>query len=329
MKPLLEVDNLTVHFPAGRGLLTGRRQVVHAVDGISFSLAEGQTLGVVGESGCGKTTLGLAILKLIPLTSGRVSYQGQDLSALSDRQMRRFRREMQIIFQDPYSSLNPRMTVRRIISDPMRVHRRRNAGEMRDRVDYLLEKVGLTPDQADRYPHEFSGGQRQRIGIARALSLEPKLIIADEPVSALDVSIQAQIINLLLDLHDEFGLSYIFISHDLAVVEYICDHVAVMYLGQIVETAPYREIYTNPLHPYTQALLSAVPAFDPATPYEMSVPAGDVPNPVRPPPGCRFHPRCPVRMEDCRLTAPALNEVSPGHFVACLLLNSNKRKGEL
>jgi oligopeptide/dipeptide ABC transporter ATP-binding protein len=329
VKPLLEVDNLTVHFPAGRGLLTGRRQVVHAVDGISFSLAEGQTLGVVGESGCGKTTLGLAILKLIPLTSGRVSYQGQDLSALSDRQMRRFRREMQIIFQDPYSSLNPRMTVRRIISDPMRVHRRRNAGEMRDRVDYLLEKVGLTPDQADRYPHEFSGGQRQRIGIARALSLEPKLIIADEPVSALDVSIQAQIINLLLDLHDEFGLSYIFISHDLAVVEYICDHVAVMYLGQIVETAPYREIYTNPLHPYTQALLSAVPAFDPATPYEMSVPAGDVPNPVRPPPGCRFHPRCPVRMEDCRLTAPALNEVSPGHFVACLLLNSNKRKGEL
>jgi oligopeptide/dipeptide ABC transporter ATP-binding protein len=320
VKPLLEVNNLTVHFPVRRGLLSGHRQVVHAVDDVSFSLAEGQTLGLVGESGCGKTTAGLAILRLIPLTSGRVTYQGQDLSALNDRQMRGFRREMQIIFQDPYSSLNPRMTVRRIISDPMRIHGWGNAKERQERVDYLLEKVGLTPEQADRYPHEFSGGQRQRIGIARALSLGPKLIIGDEPVSALDVSIQAQIINLLIDLQKEFGLSYIVISHDLAVVEYICDHVAVMYLGQIVETAPYREIYTNPRHPYTQALLSAVPTFDLTATYEMSVLAGDVPSPIQPPLGCRFHPRCPIRLDECCRTAPAMKEVSPGHFAACLAL---------
>jgi oligopeptide/dipeptide ABC transporter ATP-binding protein len=318
--PLLEVKNLTVHFPVRKGLLARQRQYVHAVDNASFTLAEGETLGLVGESGCGKTTTGLAVLRLIPFTSGQVIFQGQDLSSLNRPELRRFRREMQIIFQDPYSSLNPRMTVQRIVSDPLKIHGQGNSPERAERVAYLLEKVGLTPEQAGRYPHEFSGGQRQRIGIARALALSPKLIVSDEPVSALDVSIQAQIINLLIDLQKEFSLSYILISHDLAVVEYICDHVAVMYLGQIVETAPYRDIYTDPRHPYTQALLSAVPTFDISPKYEMSVLAGDVPSPIQPPPGCRFHPRCPIRMDECNRIEPAVKEVSPGHFAACLAL---------
>jgi oligopeptide/dipeptide ABC transporter ATP-binding protein len=321
---LLEVEDLKVHFPVRRGVLSRTIGHVHAVDGISFHLAKGETLGIVGESGCGKTTAAWAVLRLIEPSAGRVRFNGVDTLSHNAADLTLLRRQMQIIFQDPYSSLNPRMTVKHILGDPMRIHSLYPGREREERVAYLLEKVGLTPEQAGRYPHEFSGGQRQRIGIARALALAPDLIIGDEPVSALDVSIRAQIINLLVDLQDEFHLSYIIISHDLAVVEHICDRIAVMYLGKIVELASYKELYSTPRHPYTQALLSAVPSTDPQTHTRRIILQGDVPNPIHPPAGCRFHPRCAQCQPDCRETEPPLTEAAPGHYVACIRrLSSN------
>ncbi len=319
MEALLTVDDLKVHFPIKKGLLSRTVGYVYAVDGVSLTLRKGETIGLVGESGCGKTTTGMAILRLIEPTAGKVTFQGMNVSQMSKSQLRALRKEMQIIFQDPYSSLNPRMTVNQILSDPMEIHGVYQGRERKDRIAYLLEKVGLTPEQGRRYPHEFSGGQRQRIGIARALALNPQVIIGDEPVSALDVSIQAQIMNLLIDLQEEFQLSYIIIAHDLAVVEYICDCVAVMYLGKIVETASYRDLYTDPKHPYTQALLTAVPVPDPRAAKEKSIVKGDVPSPINPPSGCHFHPRCAHRMEGCDQGEPALKDIGGEHYVACYL----------
>jgi oligopeptide/dipeptide ABC transporter ATP-binding protein len=315
---LLTVKDLKVHFPVKKGLMSRTIGQVKAVDGISFHVDHGETLGIVGESGCGKTTTGQAVLMLTPPTAGEIEYKGRSVVDLSKSKLRALRREMQIIFQDPYSSLNPRLTVNSILSDPLQVHGV-DPDERADRIAFLLEKVGLTPEQGRRYPHEFSGGQRQRIGIARALALNPQLIIADEPVSALDVSIQAQIINLLIDLQAEFNLSYIVIAHDLAVVEHLCDRVAVMYLGKIVETGSYSDIYTNPKHPYTQALLSAVPVPDPDAPRNRIILGGDVPSPLSPPTGCNFHPRCPKCLEHCHQTEPVLVDVESGHLVACCL----------
>ncbi len=319
MNSLLAVEDLKVHFPVRKGLLARAAEYVHAVDGVSLSLQKGETLGIVGESGCGKTTTGMAILRLVEPTAGKVFFQGQDVLQMDRTQTKSLRREMQVIFQDPYSSLNPRMTVNRIIGDPMKIHAVYTGKAKNDRVAYLLEKVGLTPEQGDRYPHEFSGGQRQRIGVARALALNPQLIIGDEPVSALDVSIQAQIINLLIDLQEEFELSYIIIAHDLAVVEYICDRIAVMYLGKFVENASYKDLYANPKHPYTQALLSAVPVPDPDGTKTRTILTGDVPSPIHPPTGCRFHPRCPQRMEHCSREEPLLEDLGEDHEVACFL----------
>ena len=319
MENLLTVDNLKVHFPIKKGLFSKTVGYVYAVDGVSFALKKGETIGLVGESGCGKTTTGLAVLKLIESTGGKVIFDGQDVSQLTKEQLRALKREMQIIFQDPYSSLNPRMTVNQIISDPMEIHGVFPGSQRKDRVAYLLEKVGLTPEQGRRYPHEFSGGQRQRIGIARALALNPRLIIGDEPVSALDVSIQAQIINLLIELQGEFDLSYIIIAHDLAVVEHICDYIAVMYLGKIVEMASYKDLYTHAKHPYTQALLSAIPVPDPKAGKQRVILKGDVPSPIKPPPGCYFHPRCPQRMEICDKDEPIIKNVGDNHFAACYL----------
>jgi oligopeptide/dipeptide ABC transporter ATP-binding protein len=316
---LLTVDNLKVHFPIKKGLFSKIVGHVYAVDGVSFDLASRETIGLVGESGCGKTTTGLAILKLIAPTGGSVVFQDVDMSQMDTSQLRNMKREMQIIFQDPYSSLNPRLTVNQIISDPMEIHGVYPGRQRAERVAYLLEKVGLTPEQGRRYPHEFSGGQRQRIGIARALTLNPKLIIGDEPVSALDVSIQAQIINLLIDLQTDFDLSYIIIAHDLAVVEHICDRIAVMYLGKIVEMATYKDLYTDPKHPYTKALLSAIPASDPKAVKKRIVLKGDVPSPIHPPPGCHFHPRCPHRMAVCDQSEPRLKDAGSDHHVACYL----------
>jgi oligopeptide transport system ATP-binding protein len=315
---LLEVRNLVKHFPVTKGFLFQRQTgVVRAVDGVSFTVREGETLGLVGESGCGKTTLGRVILRLLEPTGGEVVFQGRNIFQLSREELRRLRRDMQIIFQDPYSSLNPRMTVGDIVGEPLEIHRLARGREKIRRVQELLEIVGLSPYHINRYPHEFSGGQRQRIGIARALAVNPKFIICDEPVSALDVSIQAQIINLLQELQREFRLTYLFIAHDLSVVKHISDRIAVMYLGKIVELAPADELFENPQHPYTEALLSAVPIPDPEIRRERILLPGDVPSPVNPPSGCRFHTRCMYAVERCSVEEPRLEEVAPGHWVAC------------
>ena len=319
---LLEVKYLKMHFPVTSGVIFQRKVAdIKAVDGVSFSIKKGETLGLVGESGCGKTTAGRCILQLYAPTSGDVMFEGTRLNGLNSRDMIPFRRKMQVIFQDPYGSLNPRMTCRDIIGEPLTVHKLTSGkGEYDDRVAELLNVVGLNPYMADRYPHEFSGGQRQRIGIARALAVNPSFIVCDEPVSALDVSIQAQVINLLEELQDQFGLTYLFIAHDLSVVRHISDRIAVMYLGHIVEVASREELHENPLHPYTKALLSAVPIPDPVLEAKRDriVLTGDVPSPMNPPQGCVFHTRCPVAIEDCQAGMPELREVSPDHWVACI-----------
>jgi oligopeptide transport system ATP-binding protein len=319
---LLDVRNLVKHFPVGGGMFGGSRGLVRAVDGVSFTLHGGETLGLVGESGCGKTTTGRCILQLERPTSGQVLFEGRDLTMLDQTQLRAVRRKIQVIFQDPYSSLNPRMTVGQIIAEPLAVHEIvAGAGARQERVRQLLGRVGLLPQHAQRYPHELSGGQRQRVGIARALAMEPSLIVCDEPVSALDVSIQAQIINLLEDLQGEFGLTYLFIAHDLAVVRHISGRVAVMYLGKIVELADRKALYDDPIHPYTKALLAAVPIPDPELEArrERVVLGGEVPSPLNPPSGCVFHPRCPIAVDGCARDVPELREVRPGHWAACAL----------
>ena len=315
---LLRVRHLKKYFPIRGGLFSREVARVHAVDDVSFDIRPGETLGLVGESGCGKSTTGRTILRLVEPTAGEVWFQERNVTALDKRALRQIRKEMQIIFQDPYASLNPRMTVRSIIGEALVIHKlARGRREREERVVQLLETVGLSAEHLRRYPHEFSGGQRQRIGIARALAVSPKLIVADEPVSALDVSIQAQIINLLEELQQKFGLTYLFIAHDLSVVEHISTRVAVMYLGKLVEVAPAKELYTNPKHPYTEALLSAVPIPDPAMRRRRILLEGDVPSPIRPPSGCRFHTRCPIRVPSCAETDQRLKEVAPGHWVAC------------
>jgi oligopeptide/dipeptide ABC transporter ATP-binding protein len=317
--PILEVIDLVKHFPV-RGGLFGRRQgAVFAVDGISFSVFSGETLGMVGESGCGKSTAARMIVKLIEPTSGTIRLEGRDITALPPHAMRQYRQVIQFIFQDPYSSLNPRLSAGDIVAEPL--HNYPDVpGRMREeRVTHLFARVGLRPEHTKKYPHEFSGGQRQRLGIARALALEPRLIVADEPVSALDVSVQAQVINLMADLQRELGLSYLFIAHDLAVVQHISHRVAVMYLGRIVELAATPDLFTSPQHPYTEALLDAVPVPDPDRQRPVEVLTGEVPSPMRPPPGCHFHTRCPYAEERCRIEAPKMREVRPGHFAACHL----------
>ena len=318
-KPLLEVRGLKKHFPIRRGVFSRVSGYVRAVDGVDLTLEPGETLGLVGESGSGKTTTGRCILRLIEPTSGTVGFDGVNLLELSSAEMRKMRRRIQVIFQDPYSSLNPRMKVGSIVGEPLAIHRIARGSEREHKVADLLRKVGLDPQVMKRYPHEFSGGQRQRIGIARALALNPKLIICDEPVSALDVSVQAQVINLLMDLQDEFSLTYLFIAHDLSVVEHISDRVAVMYLGKIVEVADSDALYRDPKHPYTKALLSAVPVPDPtAAPSRIAL-KGELPSPAAPPPGCAFHPRCPVAVEICSRVEPRLLDTGGGHLAACHL----------
>ncbi len=319
--PLVEVQQLKKHFPIRQGLIFERViGYVKAVDGISFSIQRGETLGLVGESGCGKTTAGRTILGLYPITAGKVTISGIPMENASKEQMKSLRRKSQMIFQDPYASLNPRWTVSAIIGEPLRVHNLLPNDNTRDeRVHELMLRVGLSPRLINRFPHEFSGGQRQRIGVARALASDPEFIVCDEPISALDVSIQAQVVNLLEELQDEFNLTYLFIAHDLSMVRHICDRVAVMYLGIIVELAERNDLYENPLHPYTQALLSAVPIPDPKRNRERhrTILRGEIPSPINPPSGCRFHPRCPIAMEICKVDIPEWREISPDHWVAC------------
>jgi oligopeptide transport system ATP-binding protein len=314
---LLEVKHLKKHFPIKGGVFSKTIGYVYAVDDINFTLEKGETLGLVGESGCGKSTTGRTILRLIEPTDGAIYFEGQDITNLDKSAMRALRREMQIIFQDPYASLNPRMTVGSIIGEPLEIHKIAKGSETEERVASLLQKVGLRAEDMRKYPHEFSGGQRQRIGIARALALNPKLIVCDEPVSALDVSIQAQVINLLEDLQAEFGLSYLFIAHNLNVVEHISNRVAVMYLGQIVELASDEELYRNPQHPYTEALLSAVPIPDPTVKKKRIILEGDVPSPINPPKGCHFHTRCMYKDKICEEVEPEFKDIGGGHWVAC------------
>jgi oligopeptide transport system ATP-binding protein len=320
---LLRVENLSVHFPLTKGIVIPRRvATIKAVDGVSFSLQRGRTLGLVGESGCGKSTTGLAVLRMLEPTAGRIVFEGEDITTHDKERMRPIRRRMQMVYQDPYGSLNPRMRVRDIIGEPLEVHGLAgNRDAYRQRVDELIALVGLLPDMAERYPHEFSGGQRQRIGIARSLALEPSLVICDEPVSALDVSIQAQVVNLFMELQERLGLTYIFIAHNLAVVRHISDRIAVMYLGRIVEIANRAELYKSPLHPYTEALLAAIPVADPEVEARRQRPIvkGEVGSALNPPTGCRFHPRCPKAMDKCRLVDPVLTNVGAGRAVACHL----------
>ena len=317
---LLKVDNLKKYFPMYGGIFSKVIGHVQAVDGVSFDLQRGEILGLVGESGCGKTTVGRLILGLLEPTEGDILFENKSLAGMSKSALRRLKRDMQIIFQDPYASLNPRMSIGEIIAEPLLVHAIAKSREREERVIYLLQKVGLEAGYRNRYPHEFSGGQRQRIGIARALALQPKLIVCDEPVSALDVSIQAQVINLLEELQDEFGLTYLFIAHDLSVIKHMSDQVAVMYLGKIVEKAATQNLYADPLHPYTQALLSAVPLPDPFAAKEQIILSGDVPSPINPPSGCRFRTRCPYVYEACHHKEPSLDEVKSEHWAACHLL---------
>lgn len=317
---LLSVENLVKHFPITRGIIFQKQvAAVHAVDDVSFNIRRGETLGLVGESGCGKSTTGRTILQLYRPTSGHVTFDGVNLVTLQGEDLRKMRRKMQMIFQDPYASLNPRMTVGEIVGEPLVVHKIANSKEINERVEHLLELVGLNPAFANRYPHEFSGGQRQRIGVARALSLQPSFIVCDEPISALDVSIQAQVVNLLEDLQGQFNLTYLFVAHDLSMVKHISDRVAVMYLGVIVELASRDDLYNKPLHPYTQALLSAVPIPDPVADSKRQriILQGDVPSPVNPPSGCRFRTRCPIAEPVCAEDRPEFRELEPGHFVAC------------
>ena len=316
---LLKVDHLVKNFPLHSGWLGGQTASVKAVQGVSFELKKGETLGLVGESGCGKSTLGRCLVRLIDPTSGTIMFKGQDITGLRGEALRSLRRQIQIIFQDPYASLNPRMTVGSLLEEPLLIHGlMTSAQDRKDRVNQLIETVGLRPDTLARFPHEFSGGQRQRIGIARALAVEPELIICDEPVSALDVSIQAQVINLLMDLQQKLGLTYVFIAHDLKVVEHVSTRVAVMYLGKIIELADAEELYRHPKHPYTRALLSAIPVPDPHRTGERLILTGDVPSPVDPPPGCHFHPRCPMVIDECRRLSPSLELKRPQHWAACL-----------
>jgi peptide/nickel transport system ATP-binding protein/oligopeptide transport system ATP-binding protein len=317
--PTLEVVDLVKTFPLGEGFLTGAAGAVHAVDSISFTVARGETLGIVGESGCGKSTAGRTVLKLLNPTSGRIMLGGRDITDLSRAQIRPFRREMQMIFQDPFSSLNPRMTAGQLVGEPLGIHRLARGAERIDRIEALFRQVGLRPEQMDDYPQQFSGGQRQRIAIARALAVKPSLIVCDEPVSALDVSIQAQVVNLMMDLQEQYQLSYVFIAHDIAVVEQISHRIAVMYLGRIVELAETGALIGAPLHPYTEALLAAVPKPQPSAGARRKTLGGDIPSPINPPPGCHFHTRCPIAVARCRSERPALRTVAPGRQVACHL----------
>lgn len=313
---LLEVQNVKKYFPIPSKLFSRKKEFVKAVDGVSFTVNKGETLSIVGESGCGKSTTGRMIMKLLDITEGKVIFEGQDITNMTDDQIRPLRKEFQMVFQDPYASLNPRLTIKEILEEPLIVHNF-NKGNRNQRVTELLEVVGLNKYHADRYPHEFSGGQRQRIGIARALAVNPKLIIADEPVSALDVSIQSQVLNLMKDLQEEFGLTYVFIAHDLSVVEHISDRVGVMYLGRLVELATRDELFGKPLHPYTKVLLSAVPIPDPTVKRERIILKGDIPSPANPPSGCTFHTRCPFAQETCKIQVPEFRELESGHYVAC------------
>lgn len=316
--PLVEVRNVKKYFPKNKGIFGGKKAYVKAVDDVSFTIRKGETLGLVGESGCGKSTTGRMLMRLLDPTEGQIFFEGNEISSLNDNQIRDMRKEFQMVFQDPYASLNPRMKVSDIIAEPLIVHgypKEKRA----ERVQHLLEVVGLNAYHADRFPHEFSGGQRQRIGIARALAVNPKLIVADEPVSALDVSIQSQILNLLKDLQEEFNLTYLFIAHDLSVVEHISDRVGVMYLGKIVELADKDNLFEEPLHPYTKALLSAVPVPNPRIKRDRIILTGDIPSPSNPPSGCTFHTRCPFAMEECKKVVPQLKEISNGHYVSCHL----------